>query len=96
MINSIDIRQETPITFKEAVDYIPKRNGRKMHYSTIFRWATRGVRGRMLPSVLVGGVRFTTVEALSRFMSTCPSIPREGMPQEDLQAIDLALREAGL
>lgn len=49
-------------------DHLPKRNGKKTHYATVFRWAQKGARGRILESTLIGGVRFTTVEALHRFI----------------------------
>ena len=37
------------------------------HVSTIFRWARRGVRGIRLETVLCGGRRFTSRQALKRF-----------------------------
>jgi len=38
------------------------------HCSTLIRWALRGVRGIKLESVVVGGRRFTSVEAIRRFI----------------------------
>ena len=40
----------------------------KPHLSTLHRWRLRGVRGVKLETVLVGGRRFTSHEALERFI----------------------------
>lgn len=61
---------ETPIALSDAPDYLPKRSGKKVHYSTVYRWATRGARGRVLETQLVGGVRYTTLGALNRFLNS--------------------------
>jgi hypothetical protein len=37
------------------------------HYSTRFRWATKGVRGVVLETAVVGGVRYTSAQARQRF-----------------------------
>lgn len=65
----ISIDSETLLTLQEVSQHLPARNGRRLHYSTIFRWAQRGVRGRRLETLLVGGTRFTSLEALSRFLA---------------------------
>ncbi len=36
---------------------------------TVRRWAGRGVRGALLESWLIGGRRFTSAEALDRFLA---------------------------
>lgn len=46
---------------------IPKHLPIRVHISTCHRWYTRGVRGQKLETALIGGRRFTTVEALTRF-----------------------------
>ena len=40
-----------------------------VHIGTIHRWLTNGVRGRILPSVLVGGRRRILVTQLEEFLS---------------------------
>jgi hypothetical protein len=37
--------------------------------STLWRWALRGVRGIVLESIVIGGRRYTSREAVDRFMS---------------------------
>lgn len=56
------------IPLREVANYLPRRRGKKVHYSTIYRWAMKGARGSVLESHLVGGVRYTTPAALERFL----------------------------
>lgn len=87
---------ETPIVLGDVPNYVPKRRGKKLHYSTAFRWATKGVRGRKLPSILVGGIRYTTLEALERFLGESPQNPEVFATETELQAVNQALDAAGL
>jgi len=59
----IDIVSETLISLPEAARFLPS----PPHPSTVFRWATRGVRGVQLETCLVGGRRFTSRRALQAF-----------------------------
>ena len=91
----LDFQKENAITLREVPKYLPKRNAKKVHYSTVFRWVSKGARGRILESALIGGVRYTTVEAVERFLSAKP----KASPNElgDLsEAIEAALKEAGV
>ena len=42
--------------------------GKRLHSSTIHRWATRGVRGVVLQTWRVGGTRYTSIQALNSFI----------------------------
>jgi len=66
----IDPSTETLIPFVAARQVFPGRHGRGVSLSTLHRWQRRGVRGVRLETVLVGGVRYTSREALNRFVST--------------------------
>ena len=64
----IDSTSETLISLSEAAKAVPRRRkGRKTHLSTIYRWATVGVRGVVLETLQCGGSRVTSREALQRF-----------------------------
>jgi Protein of unknown function (DUF1580) len=64
----IDSTTETLISLTEAAKTVPRRRrGRKTHLSTIYRWATIGVRGIVLETLQCGGSRVTSREALQRF-----------------------------
>ena len=67
MQHELDFQTESPISFADVPSILPRRNGKKVHPSTVYRWATKGARGRVLESMLIGGIRFTTVTALNRF-----------------------------
>lgn len=58
----IDTESETLVKLIDAK--IPGRP----HVSTRWRWALHGVRGQRLESVVVGGVRYTSHEAVRRFL----------------------------
>ena len=77
MTHNVDIQHEQLVSLKEASKLLPKRNGKRMHYSTIYRWATKGARGRKLESVHLGGVLYTSVEAISRFTAPASMVDLE-------------------
>ena len=84
------------VTLKDACKYLPRRNGKKVHYATVYRWATKGARGRVLETTMGGGVRNTTMEAIARFTKLDPD---GGVNSEDakrLAEVQRALDEAGL
>lgn len=93
----IDLQNESAITLAEVAEHVPRRNGRRIHYSTVYRWVTKGAKGRRLESILVGGVRYTTVEAVGRFLSAKTHNGTERSAIDELTAkIDAALDEAGV
>ena len=66
----LDNQNEQMIALSDVPKHLPRRNGKKVHYSTVYRWVTKGARGRILESKLVGGIRYTTLAALNRFFDT--------------------------
>lgn len=68
---SVDSRLENEalVALTDASKLLPTRNGKRVHYSTVYRWAMKGARGRVLETILVGGIRYTSREALVRFQS---------------------------
>jgi hypothetical protein len=61
----IDIDHEQLRLLTKAADDVPGRP----HISTMIRWALRGVKGTRLETVMVGGRRFTSIEAIQRFLT---------------------------
>ena len=93
---TIDVRNEQAIPLSEVPNHLPRRRGKKVHYSTVYRWVTKGSRGRVLESVQVGGVRYTSIEALDRFLQTSSrgrSSSTDGIIDA---AVEAALDAAGL
>ena len=68
---TIDVESETLLTFSQAARQIPGRPG----ISTIHRWWRRGVRGIKLATTLVGGRRYTSSEAIARFIAVAQGQP---------------------
>ncbi len=65
MQNAIDLTSETVIPISQAPKYYPY--GRP-NLSTVYRHFRSGCRGARLESFVAGGRRFTTVEAIGRFV----------------------------
>ena len=61
-----NILSETLVRLSEAPQLIPSRPSPR----TVWRWVLRGSRGRRLETVLIGGSRFTSREAIERFLRT--------------------------
>ncbi len=60
----VDINTESVVSLTEAARILPTRP----HASTMWRWYKRGVRGIRLETVVIGGKRYTSREALQRFI----------------------------
>jgi hypothetical protein len=71
----IDPLSESLVTFTEATKLLPGRP----NLATLWRWRTAGVRGIKLESVLVGGKRYTSREALQRFVERTTAVA-DGQP----------------
>lgn len=63
----IDIQREKLVPLCDVPALLPKRNGKKINISTVFRWGQRGLQGRRLETVQVGGRKCTSLEAIQRF-----------------------------
>ena len=62
----VELSSESLISLKDACAYLPGRP----HISTMWRWIKRGIAGIRLETVKVGGKRFTSVEAIERFIAS--------------------------
>lgn len=87
--------QESLLTLKDAAKLLPGNP----HYATLFRWAQKGCRGVRLESALIGGIRYTSREALDRFILACSGdsapIPILATPKQRQRQIAAAERELG-
>lgn len=62
----IDIHTETLVTLAEAANRLPRRP----NAVTLWRWWKKGVRGGVrLETKKIGGIRYTSIEALDRFVA---------------------------
>ncbi len=100
----IDVATETVTSLTEAAKWkrLPRRRqGKRPHVSTIYRWATAGVAGVKLETIRVGGTLCTSFEALQRFFErlsgtdAVQTVPTRRRQQEIARA-ENELKEAGI
>ena len=65
----IDINCDTLIRLCEVPSWAETKLGQRVHRSTVHRWHLRGCRGVKLETLMVGGVRHTSHEALERYFA---------------------------
>jgi len=64
----IELKSETVLTLDDAARRLPRRRGnRPVHRTTLYKWASAGLRGVRLETIQVGGSLCTSLEALQRF-----------------------------
>ena len=80
---------------KEVPNRLPKRNGKKIHYSTVYRWALKGCRGKLLKTWLIGGIRYTSDEALTEFLGPVNPTTRTNRSLQ-ISAAEKKLNAAGI
>ena len=61
---NIHIQSEKLCTLREAAKLLPRRP----NISTLHRWRQKGIRGVRLDTCLIGGIYYTSHEALQRFI----------------------------
>ena len=98
----IDIHTERIISFHDAAKSFPGRP----NLSTLHRWRLAGVRGVRLETLLIGGRRVTSAEALQRFAeATTAAADGSGMftlsrtsrqRQRDIERAEAELERAGI
>ena len=93
------------LTLSAAAREVPNRaSGRGVNTTTVWRWAMRGCRGVRLETTLIGGIRYTSREALAQFFADTtaaadgPKHPSRAAPQRDqaIAAAEAALDAAGI
>lgn len=67
---AIDPTKEKLLRFTEAAKHrLLERAGKGVHVSTLHRWHSVGVHGVKLETLMLGGIRVTSPEALLRFIA---------------------------
>lgn len=106
----IDIRTEEVFSLTAATKlpvFRHRRGGKRINVSTLWRWATNGVRGIKLETIMVGGTRETSLEAIERFFealtlqSQPQSVPappprHSRQRQREIEAAERRLAAAGI
>ena len=65
----IDLTTEDLVPLKDLPKSLPKRNGKAISTSTLWRWANVGIRGHVLETILIGGQRYSSPQAFRRFVA---------------------------
>jgi hypothetical protein len=67
------------LSMNEAVEVFPhRRGGSKVSRVTLHRWITQGAKGVRLETVKIGGMVYTTKDAIREFIRACS---KTGEPQ---------------
>jgi hypothetical protein len=80
---AIDINAENVMTLAEAASALPRLNGRKLHISTLWRWARVGCKGVKLDYTRLGHRILVSREGCARFMAALAKaepVPRPRVP----------------
>lgn len=101
----IDAQKEEMLSLAAAAREVPGRSGRGVNVSTVWRWVQRGIRGVRLETLVCGGVRFTSRQAIQRFF-VATTVAADGVPsqqiatpkqrQRQIAAAERDLAEAGI
>ena len=68
----MSLTSEDLLTFRQAANEFPGR--RKVGAATLHRWRLQGVRGgHKLETCLIGGIRYTSKQAIDRFIQAVNS-----------------------
>lgn len=80
---------EKLVSLTEAVKLLPPVDGRRLHVSSLWRWAQKGVQGVRLETRRIGRRIVTSAEALERFTEKLAEVSPAGRPRKP------AARKAG-
>lgn len=77
----IELGKEDLMPLSTAARRIPGRKpGAGLNPSTLWRWAIRGVKGVKLETLIVGGTRYTSAQALQRFVNASTAVVDDVKP----------------
>jgi hypothetical protein len=65
---TVDLAKEEFIPLRDVPDCLPRKGGKKISLSAIYRWSN-GLRGVRLATYQIGGTRCTTQKSLSEFFT---------------------------
>jgi hypothetical protein len=93
----IDIQSEQLLTLADAAKLLPDRPS----VCTLWRWRTRGARGRKLESIALSGKVYTSVEALQRFAAqqgggSKPTLRSPAARERAIRTAEAELAKAGI
>lgn len=93
---AIDMQAEELLTFRDAAAYLKSDWELSISLPCLRMWVRRGTRGVRLESTLVGGRRFTSKEALSRFLKRVNREPQSKRTRKTASVRAEALKRLGV
>jgi len=75
----IDVEHEKLMSLPDVAAMLPGRRRRKLALSTVWRWIKRGRKGVRLESIVIGARRYTSREAVLRWLAQLNEV--ESSPQ---------------
>lgn len=98
---AIDARHEDVFPLTDAYKRAEPLIGKRLAQSTFYRWSGKGVKGVRLETRMLGGTRYTSLEAIQRFFDALTEVtdahrsaPMATEPTRNRQAeIDQAHKE---
>lgn len=91
---NFDLRELVPL--REAVTLLPKRRGKHLHISVLYRWRSRGIAGKRLWTTKLGAVLYTHPTALREFLSSLEpcllATPAEHSPERIRKTVEVLSR----
>ena len=63
---------EDLVSISQAAKALPNRP----HVSTVWRWTRRGIGGKKLSIIKIGGHTYTSVQALTRFLDSTQEVAK--------------------
>lgn len=96
----IDPTTETLLTVKQVARLLPGRSGKGVSLATVWRWMSgHGRRGVVLESIVVGGSRYCSREAVLRFIQQAnaqPVLDHERSDEHEAEIVAKLLESEGL
>lgn len=97
----INAQTEELVVLKELPKRLPRRDGKQINLSTIYRWKNKGLYGVRLETCYHAGIQHTSLEAVGRFdeaVTIAKNGPYIGPPTsvQKQKAKEEAMRELGL
>lgn len=69
---------DQPLRIRDAIRYVESRSGKRLSVQTMYRWMTKGLRGRRLAFSYIGGTRYVSPKMLEDFFDAVTTAAVDG------------------
>lgn len=79
----IQTSSENLLELSKVPQHLEKLAGKRPHIASIYRWTKHGIAGIRLETLIIGGTRFTSEQALDRFFQeSTKAKEKQNQPKE--------------